>query len=196
VVAERQLAGRGRSGREWWQAPRAMFSSLAVPADLRRVCSAMPLMIGLAVRDAVSEIFGVETGLKWPNDLVTVWGKVGGILVEADSEVVVCGCGVNLWWLEPPEGAAGLVPEDPGPDAARSLAESWAGRALLRFESPDWERDEYRQACVTVGSEVAWDPGGTGLAVDVAADGGLVVETVSGRVTLHSGEVRLARPRR
>jgi len=43
---------------------------------------------------------------------------------------------------------------------------------------------------------VAWDPGGTGLAVDVAADGGLVVETVSGRVTLHSGEVRLARPRR
>ncbi len=196
VVAARQTAGRGRSGDPWWQAPRAMYSSLALGFADAGPPATLPLTMGLAVRDALRHELDVGAGLAWPNDLMTGNGKVGGILVEAHGEVAVCGCGVNLWWPEAPDGAAAVLPADPGAATAARLAAAWADRLLERIGGPGWGRDEYRDACVTVGRDVTWEPGGEGRAVDVAADGGLVVETGSGLVTLRSGAVRAVRPRR
>jgi BirA family biotin operon repressor/biotin-[acetyl-CoA-carboxylase] ligase len=138
---------------------------------------------------------GAETGLKWPNDLMVESGKVGGVLVEASGEVVVVGLGVNLWWPEPPDGIAAIHENDPGPDAAAILAAAWAQRVLERLsrEARAWGHDDYRAACVTLGNAVTWEPDGRGIAVDIAADGGLVVETPAGRTTLRSGEVHAVR---
>ncbi len=119
--------------------------------------------------------------------------KVGGILSEASGDLVVIGCGINLWWPEPPEGATGLLDADPGPDVAASLAGSWIDGLLVRLANHplEWRRDEYRAVCVTIGGEVSW-AGGSGRAVDVAPDGSLVVETADGVATVHAGEVRPA----
>ncbi len=195
VVVDRQTSGRGRSGNPWWQSPRAMYSSLAVGFVPPGPPATLPLTVGLAVREALADLVRVDAGLAWPNDLVTGDGKVGGILVEVHGAVAICGCGVNLWWPDPPGGAAGILPVDPGPEAAAALAASWAGRLLGRLDDPGWGRDEYREACVNVGRDVTWEPAGEGRAVDVASDGGLVVETATGPVTLHSGAVRAVRPR-
>lgn len=195
VVAERQEGGRGRSGSSWWQAPRAMFSSLAMtepwPASALPV---VPLVIGLALRDAIADVLGVAVGLKWPNDLMTGEGKVGGVLVERAEPVVTIGCGANLWWPDPPAGAAGLVPDDPGAGVAAELAAAWVERWLVAAGAEGWDRAAYLAACVTVGTNVGWDQGRTGRAVDVDHDGGLVVVTAEGSETLRSGEVRLLRP--
>jgi len=198
VVAERQTAGRGRSGNPWWEAPRAMYASLAVGFAGNAPPPTLPLTMGLAVRDALRDELAVDAGLAWPNDLVTEEGKVGGILVEAHGNVAVCGCGVNLWWPEPPAGAAAVRATDPGPAVAGTLAAAWASRLLDRMAVRDaaWGRAEYRAACVTVGQEITWEPAGEGRAVDLASDGGLVIETASGTVTLRSGAVRMVRPRR
>ena len=142
-------------------------------------------------------MLGEAVALEWPNDLVAGGCKVGGLLTEAAGGVVAAGLGVNLWWPEPAvAGAGALWSEDPGPEAAPRLAAAWAASLLARVAAgPEgWGREEYAARCATLGREVTWEPSGRGRAVEVAPDGGLVVETASGRRVLHAGEVHTVRP--
>jgi BirA family biotin operon repressor/biotin-[acetyl-CoA-carboxylase] ligase len=103
VLAEHQTGGRGRRGRSWVAPPGgAVCLSVAwqnseLPADL----SALSLIVGLCAVNALHEL-GVEgVNLKWPNDLVTRNGKLGGILIEMRAEAggpvhVVIGIGLNV----------------------------------------------------------------------------------------------------
>ena len=191
IVAAHQAEGRGRLNRAWLEADRSMFSSLVyTPSAENR--GLIPLITGLAVRQALAATFDVDAGLRWPNDLVVGSDKVGGILVEADEDRAVVGCGVNLWWSDPIPGAAGVLPADPGPDAARLLAAAWVSRFFDRLDSEAaaWEPDEYRAASVTLGKHVAYERG-SGIAVDIAADGALLVDTGDGLIAVHAGEVRI-----
>jgi BirA family transcriptional regulator, biotin operon repressor / biotin---[acetyl-CoA-carboxylase] ligase len=193
VIADRQVSGRGRSGVGWLTAPRAVAASVAFePAWEPGRWSVIPLVAGWAVREAVDH----RVRLKWPNDVLLRGEKAGGVLVEAALGVVVAGCGLNLWWPDPPDGMIGLHDTDPGPDAVEPAGLAWAER-LLDATSPTsagWDLDLYRQVCDTIGRRVAWEPDGTGLATGVAPDGGLQVETAAGMIVLRSGAVRHVRP--
>lgn len=188
VVAQEQTAGRGRSGNPWWQADRAVAASLALSTDHMPIDQTLPLAVGLAVRDAIASILGIEVGLKWPNDLVRNGTKVGGILVETDADAVVIGCGLNLFWSNPRPGVAGLCDSDPGPDLGLRLSRTWA--EVVLSDGFDWNQQRYTDACETIGSSIEWEPSGSGRAVGIADNGGLVVATGHERVTLLSGEVR------
>lgn len=190
VTARRQRSGRGRSGREWVHAPRALAASLAFrPGWPTGRWGPLPLVAGLAARD----VLGGAVALKWPNDLLLGEAKIGGILAEGAAGVAVVGLGVNLWWEDPIPGAGALYGEDPGPEAAGPLAGGWAARLLDRAAAgPDgWGREEYAAGCETLGREITWEPGGRGVATGVAADGALIVD--GGRVELRAGEVRSVR---
>jgi BirA family biotin operon repressor/biotin-[acetyl-CoA-carboxylase] ligase len=192
VTAAVQTAGRGRSGRHWENAARALAASLAlVPPFPRAAWPTIPLTAGLAARS----VLGESLGLKWPNDVVDAAGnKVAGLLVESDHELVVIGIGVNLWWPDPPAGAAAVFGTDPGPGSGAVIAERWAADLIGRLsDGAGWGHAEYRAACVTIGSDVTWEPAGSGRAVDVDATGRLVVERAGGRTALGSGEVRMVR---
>lgn len=194
VVAARQTAGRGRRGRPWETAPRALAASLAfAPAWPESAWPRLTLAAGLAACHALPD--GIL--LEWPNDLVWGGAKVGGLLTEAQGGVVTVGLGVNLYWPRPSIAGAGAIFErDPGPGRAQSLAAAWAADLLARVAAgPEgWGRDEYAAACATLGQEVAWEPGGRGRALTVQDDGGLVVATPAGRRVLYAGEVHTVRP--
>jgi len=103
LVAEDQIAGRGRNGRTWSAVPRAQISmSVGLPtAGLPAAAWGwVPLITGLAVVDAVAEVTGIEVGLKWPNDVLAVRDgrKLAGILAEVASPAaaIVVGVGVNV----------------------------------------------------------------------------------------------------
>lgn len=149
----------------------------------------IPLLAGIAAARVVGG------GLKWPNDLMLDDRKVGGILVEASGGVVVAGCGINLWWPEAPAGYGAVREEDPGVDAVLETAEAWSAELLgLVVGGPEgWPRAEYRERSVTLGRDITWSPDGAGRAIDLAADGGLIVVTHEGRTTLHAGEIRHVR---
>lgn len=51
--------------------------------------------------EALQSLGVSAAGLKWPNDLCTAKGKLGGILVESCANGVVAGVGINL--ALPPE---------------------------------------------------------------------------------------------
>jgi len=108
LAAEWQSAGRGRRGRAWQSAPGASITFSLLwrfergPGHL----AGLSLAIAVAASRAL-ERCGVEgVGVKWPNDLVAGWKKLGGILVETSGDLLgptaaIVGVGVNYRLGEP-----------------------------------------------------------------------------------------------
>jgi len=187
VIAERQTAGRGRTGAAWVTAPRALAVSVAFSTaeEDRRPLS---LMAGLAAFRAIDGV-----SLKWPNDLVVDDLKVGGILVERSGGLAVAGMGVNLWWPQAPDGVGSLKDADPGPELHATIGGLWAAELLRLVDLDGWPISDYRAACVTLGREITWEPDGSGKAVDVNKDGELVVEQSGKLRAINSGAIRHVR---
>ncbi len=102
VLAEKQTAGRGRRGREWHSGhyQGIYFSLILRPAlALREIFRVTPF-IALAIAETLQELFGLEPGIKWPNDVLISGRKVAGILTEAATNMdgidyIIIGIGLN-----------------------------------------------------------------------------------------------------
>lgn len=97
VLALEQTAGRGQYGRVWQCPPGAgllLSVRLDLPPGLRRPVLQTAL-VAVAVADAVGSLAGVESVLKWPNDLLVGGRKLCGILIEQGT-ATVAGVGLNL----------------------------------------------------------------------------------------------------
>lgn len=79
LLADEQVAGKGRLGRQWVSPAGAqlIFSALILPESLEHL-GTLPLAAGLAVTDSVDGAV-----LKWPNDVHIDGKKLCGILAEA-----------------------------------------------------------------------------------------------------------------
>ncbi|OYW54792.1 MAG: biotin--[acetyl-CoA-carboxylase] ligase [Hyphomicrobium sp. 32-62-53] len=107
VIADRQTAGRGRSGRAW-QSPAGNLHASLVLRDVFPLEKAaqLALVSGVAVHAAVNAAAGAaldgQLALKWPNDILLGRSKLGGILVESSvmrrdqGALAVIGVGLNL----------------------------------------------------------------------------------------------------
>lgn len=117
VLADRQLAGRGRQGREWVSdTARGLWFTLARPGS-GDAAATLPLRVGLAVARALDAAASnpdaaaprIRTDVKWPNDVMLGGRKLGGILCERVRGALVVGIGINL--NQPVEELpGGLVP--------------------------------------------------------------------------------------
>lgn len=105
VVADRQVAGRGRLGRSWWSPPGCgVYMSVLLRPPPRRMGGVLSLMAGLAVAEGVADALaaagpGPRPQLKWPNDVLLGERKFAGVLVEGGGEPVpwvVVGMGINV----------------------------------------------------------------------------------------------------
>jgi BirA family biotin operon repressor/biotin-[acetyl-CoA-carboxylase] ligase len=199
IVAESQVAGRGRLDRQWVSPARAglTLSVLLDPAVEPGRLGWLPLLGGVALAEAVGRLAQLETALKWPNDLLIKidhdgYAKCAGILAEAvpvaGATMVVLGIGLNV-----SQRADELPPRDPAVPPATSLVLADALctdrdpllRGVLRSLAGWYER--WRDA--------AGDPGASGLAdayssmcmtlgrrVTVALPGGEEIEGVAASI--------------
>jgi BirA family transcriptional regulator, biotin operon repressor / biotin---[acetyl-CoA-carboxylase] ligase len=212
VLAEHQTGGRGRRGRGWVAPPGgAICLSLTwqyadMPADL----SALSLIVGLCAVGALREIGVDDVALKWPNDLVTRGGKLGGILIEMRAEAggpvhVVIGIGLNVLLDDAARAAvkaAGNTADDirahrtPVPDRNRIVA------ALLARLVPALEGfprqgiaphlASWHESDALFDREVSVENAGDitrGIARGIDAHGALLIETPAGLQRFVSGEV-------
>lgn len=219
LVAEEQTAGRGRLDRQWSAPARSglFFSVLLTPREVPVArWGWLPLLTGVAVATGLSRAAGVDTALKWPNDvLVTVGGaerKAGGILAEGAGEGgVVVGVGINVSLRAdelpvPTAGSlalAGAVSTDRDPllrGMLRSL-EEWYGRwrAAGGDAGACGLQETYAAGCATLGrtvrAELPGDRALVGEAVAVDGDGRLVLATESGvREPVGAGDIVHLRP--
>ena len=116
VIAEEQTAGRGRSGRSWHSEKTAgiYLSVLLRPAISPLSAPIIPLLAGLAVRDAILEEIDIAPDLRWPNDLLMGGQKFCGILTEMHAEpdrvhFLVIGIGLDVNHAKMPPELAGIA---------------------------------------------------------------------------------------
>ena len=198
VTAGEQTAGRGRHGRAWSAPPGKALLLSAVLRDLDEHHALLPLVVPLAVCDAVEALAPVTGRVKWPNDVWIDGSKVAGVLIEArPPDWAVIGIGLNVA-IEPHEfpdelrWPATSIGHGVGVEAAVATVcdalSARVGEPLRRTLA------DFRARDALLDREVSWEGAGDGRGVARGVDerGDLVVEVEGGeRVALGSGEVRL-----
>ncbi|MGY5134683.1 biotin--[acetyl-CoA-carboxylase] ligase [Streptomyces nigrescens] len=203
LVAEEQSSGRGRLDRVWSAPPRSglFFSVYLTPRVSVERWGWLPLLAGVATATALSQTAGIDTALKWPNDILVTSPedsgdagpegaaagerKVGGILAERAGPGVVIGIGLNVSLTAdelpvPTAGSLALA-------GARTTDRDPLLRAVLRSLErwyTDWQsadgdpvasrlQETYAAGCATLGRSVRAElPGGSDLTGEaVAIDG-------------------------
>ena len=102
IITENQTKGKGQKTKTWRMIPgKSLVFSLIIsknyPVDYSGLIS---LSVSLALNESLNKR-GVETKLKWPNDLLINGEKIGGILCETKIEKnkiknMVIGVGLNV----------------------------------------------------------------------------------------------------
>lgn len=214
LAADEQRSGRGRLDRQWTAPPGSalLFSALLRPGPAAPPArwGWLPLLAGVAVVTAVRRDTGLSAALKWPNDVLLDGRKVAGVLAEVVPEApgaVVVGVGLNVD-VEPAElpvptatslTAAGVTVERERLLAAVlvELGERYTAWRAAGGD-PQGVRAAYREVCATLGAAVQVTLPGQrvlrGVAVDVDAEGRLVVDAAGGPVAVAAGEVVHVRP--
>lgn len=206
VAAGHQTAGRGRLGRGWVDRPGAalLCSIVLRPPIGPEAAGAVPLLVGTALAEAIADTAEAAAGCKWPNDVLVDGRKAAGVLAEGavhDDRIafVVVGIGVNLG--EPPLPDVGSVRGVGAPELLGAFLDAFVPRYRPAAETFAQDVvDAYRPWCVTLGRRVrATTTTGKsveGEAVDLDANGGLLVDTGAEVVTVSFGEVEHLRPAR
>lgn len=132
LLAELQLSGRGRRGRQW---STPLGGSLAMSIGWRWLgglsgLSGLSAVVGLAAIEALEQSGYRGIRLKWPNDLLVGRAKLGGILIElvraGNDVMVVIGIGLNIRLTEAQkneieQATTSLMEMKPGQRPDRSL---------------------------------------------------------------------------
>ncbi len=211
VVADHQVAGRGRRGRGFHDLPRSILAcSVLVRLPKHAAINLLPLAVGNAALLATRSLGASEIELKWPNDLMIAGAKLGGILVEGSVGNAtfqgVLGLGINLTATPTLADARVLsrlidVLDDKAWENFFSLRDALLANYLSELDGQIREllrgRTElvlasYRELCSTLGRQVRiLRPEGEliGLAEDIDQEGCLVVNTSDGRTVVHVGDV-------
>ncbi len=101
ILAETQKQGRGRLSRHWASPPGGIWMSLVLkPVMPLNHVHQINMAASVALCRAVSSMFGLDAGIKWPNDLLIRELKICGILMEVGAQVdrldyAVLGLGLN-----------------------------------------------------------------------------------------------------
>lgn len=109
LVASEQTAGRGRLGRSFSSKKgTGIYFSLLLRPNLKITDSLLiTTCAAVAVAQAIEEVSGKKTSIKWVNDIYMSDRKVAGILTEASFDVqknalsyAVLGIGINICFSE------------------------------------------------------------------------------------------------
>ncbi len=210
LAVELQTAGRGRMGRTWHSGlGTALTFSLLWRFDCGlNALSGLSLAAGVAVVRALDRLGAQGAQLKWPNDIMTGQGKLAGVLVEAQGDMlgpsaVVIGIGLNYTL---PDSLAQQIGQPacaldeicaamPTRNQLLAVLLHDLARVLRQFAQggfapfrEEWERHHaYQDKPVSLkmpdGSSV------NGIARGVSDSGELCIETEQGTRRFNSGEV-------
>ena len=207
-LAEYQSAGRGRRGRSW-QSPFGGNIYLSVAwrfAGGGEVLEGLSLLVGVLLCDALKAVGADGIALKWPNDVLRHGHKLAGILVEMSGHAsgpcsAVIGAGINV--NMPARSAARI--EQPWSDlhdvapSRNALVAQFLNRllpALATYEQRGFApwRERWSALDIYADRPVLVEASGrrtAGTARGVDQRGALLLETATGCLRLHGGEVSL-----
>lgn len=207
LIADRQVAGRGRAGRVWSDGHgNFMGSTVAqvMPGD--PPAPTLALVAGVALHRALVASVGAIPGLllKWPNDVLVSGAKLAGVLLERHGDAVVVGIGVNLAHApdlpDRPTCALSALGHGVERDAfARALDHEWSG-ALGLWHAHGWPalREEWLTRAHPRGTLLATHDSDVGMIVGAFAglepEGAVRIRLADGTTrAIHAGDVDMVR---
>lgn len=209
VSADTQTAGRGRRGRSWNSPPgKGLYLSLLVRPQKPFDLPSLNFAACLAATRAVQNLTGLTCHTKWPNDVLLEGRKIAGVLSEAVWEegqlsFAVVGLGLNVNHTQedlpsrPLYPASSLLIESGRHWEIATLRDLWLRQFTVIYSrlnkgKPESVRDEFWRRCaqknkyVTVQSESKTL---SGIALGLAQDGSLLLETQSGITRILAGDL-------
>lgn len=213
LVTELQTQGRGRRGRSWSSGlgDSLTFSVLWPSQCPVNTLSGLSLAVGVAIVRALTSLGIRDIALKWPNDVLSgSHAKLAGVLIELHGDMlslgtVVIGVGLNLRLSgvtkaridQKVTDITSITGQMPDRNQLLAVLLKELARVLDTFERhgfepfvEEWTRyHAYQDKMV----QVSFAEGSVrnGVAIGVAADGALLIDTSTGVVQLRSGEISL-----
>jgi BirA family biotin operon repressor/biotin-[acetyl-CoA-carboxylase] ligase len=200
VLTSRQTAGRGQRGNSWWSDRGTLTVTFALASNDSVQAGVLPLIAGLAVRDAVSRwVDPSRLSVKWPNDLLADGRKkLAGVLCERVRGADLIGIGVNVLsdLSQAPtsvrQRAASMAQLCDEPPTLETFFAELAKRITSPTSGDDWlsrlsecHALTHRPIVVDTGSGMSI----AGVCRGVDVQGRLLVENESGTHSLLSGTV-------
>ena len=214
VIALQQTAGKGRLGRGFHSPREGLYLSIIVKPDFDLSRSVLVTVAAAeAVARSVDEICGVDTGIKWVNDVYLDGKKICGILTEGVTDFetggldhLVIGIGVNTTMKGFPRELQKIAGAVEGDYSRSALAADIVARTLDNLEAIEEKgfMEIYREKDILTGQQVQVyrgayqkDPqeemkGDPARVMGIDENGGLMVMFTDGtRETLTTGEVTI-----
>ncbi len=201
IIADRQLNGRGHSGREFYSpAGTGLYLSAVLRPDKPFHEAVMyTAAAAVAAARAIERTAGVSTQIKWINDLYLGGRKVCGILTEADTDFetgrvrsMVIGIGINVTTVSFPDEMADKA-ASLGINVPRCrLAAAVIAELYGIIDNQSDFMDEYRRRCFIIGREIGFSDGSRSFRGTVAGIGEgceLILDTDEGRFIFPHGEI-------
>ena len=211
VIAKRQLCGRGRMGRTFSSnSENGLYMSIILKPHDATQSTNITILCATAVYEAILEVCGKESRIKWVNDIFLNNKKICGILTEGAINIengmldyAICGIGVNLslpngGFDESLKYIAGSIYEKEIPCGYKAKLCAAIINKFFKYYYRISEKEYmkiYREKSNIIGEEVSVSFGKEiieGKAIDIDEDAKLVVKTKDGEILrFSSGEARV-----
>ena len=193
VIAESQQRGRGRLQRTWHSDSGGLYFTIVLRPDLPpEKAFSVNFAASLSLARILQEQYHVDAKVKWPNDILIDGRKVSGMLSEMGVEsgrltYVNIGIGINV--------NNDPVPKEPNAVSLQTMLGSMVDRSRLLSSfldelqqtllplAPEEIISRWKQYTMTIGRRVTimtTKDSYEGMALDVAADGALILEKDDG----------------
>jgi len=205
VVAPHQTAGRGRLNRNFASSEGGAYFTLVLSNTNFPAATVMRTVIiaGLSVLNMLKD-YGIESVLKWPNDVYVGGKKVTGILMEVIicgeiADKIIIGIGINVENKIPDDLTVAdnlLNLTGQAPDIAEIIVRTVNNlfNYVSKLKDGKWPeiKEKYRSNCMTIGRLVKFQ-GKEGIGQGITDEGFLIIKTEEKENTVISGDVEICR---
>ena len=199
IISEKQTKGKGRLGKKW-SSPNSgnIYMTICTENDLS--ISPISIITALICKKAINKIAKQELiMLKWPNDILLNSKKIGGILVEMESDQkkirTIVGIGINInikkeesWWGDLSEF---------GLEVKRNKLINSILSEFIKISNDlnfNW-LNEWKNSCIHMNKEIMLENTNSfqkkGIFKDIDEKGNAIIETDIGEEVISSGEISI-----
>ena len=199
-ISESQTEGRGRLGREFLSRKGGLYMSVLYKAQKDFDAGVITSLAAVAVSRSIDQIYRVQTGIKWVNDIHLENKKICGILCEKIDDFVVVGIGVNVQGKAFPEDLKNIADNLYNLTGKKAKIQRVAAvilgdlEAVLREENLKNHIEILREKSVVLGKEILVLKQGESYcakAIDILENGSLLIEKEGEKEILNFGEISL-----
>ena len=210
ILAEKQLNGKGRLERNWLTAKYENLT-FSILITNKKLLSVNPFIYNfgsvVAVARTIESQYQVQTGVKWPNDLLIGDRKICGILSESvisgsSFTRMVVGIGLNVnqtnflgdYKLEPTSLALELGKEASREKLLAGILNEFEEIISLGERDPQRVLKDWKDRCPLMGDKISIQQGDViydGIFDDVDENGALLLRINDRTQIFHYGEVSI-----